>query len=131
MKPTPIDTFTPFWLRDATERFFVDNVFWHSNWHCHRLPDRSFSLNNRQFHICARCTGLVIGMTLVPLAVIIPKTFTIAAITEMALFIIDGASQAFRLRTSNNSIRFFTGLLLPLASIYILLITILAKNNGI
>lgn len=31
---------------------------------CHRLPERSFFYKGRQFPVCARCTGVLIGQIL-------------------------------------------------------------------
>lgn len=31
---------------------------------CHRLPERSFFYRGKQFPVCARCTGVMIGQTL-------------------------------------------------------------------
>jgi hypothetical protein len=45
---------------------FVDSIFLHRWWSCHRLPERSFSVAGRQFHICARCTGVVVGLVASP-----------------------------------------------------------------
>ncbi len=28
---------------------------------CHQMPDRSFFIKNKQFPLCARCTGVIIG----------------------------------------------------------------------
>lgn len=35
---------------------------------CHQIPERSFFLAGHQFAVCARCTGLYVGFTLVTLA---------------------------------------------------------------
>ncbi len=32
---------------------------------CHRITERSFSINGRQFPLCARCTGMYLGVALV------------------------------------------------------------------
>lgn len=36
---------------------------------CHRISDRSFTINGRQFPLCARCTGMYLGALLSMLAI--------------------------------------------------------------
>lgn len=92
---------------------FIDSTFWHRYWHCHQIPSRSFKLNGRQFHICARCTGLATGILFAPLGLLLGfGDSRIYAIIPIAL-IADGATQAIGLRKSTNLIRFLTGLGTP------------------
>lgn len=90
-------------------RIFIDSA-WPHYWGCHRLPDRSFRLHGRQFHLCARCTGIVTGLALSPLFVLAiaasPLWFTAACV---AMFI-DGGTQYLGWRSSNNVLRFLVGL---------------------
>lgn len=83
---------------------------------CHQIPERSFRLKGKYFPVCARCTGLYLGvfsyfiysyqnyinysinLTLIAILMIIP-TF------------IDGFTQFIGLRESNNRLRFFSGIL--------------------
>ena len=37
-------------------KIFIDNPYL-CYYGCHRNPKRSFFINNRQFNVCARCTG--------------------------------------------------------------------------
>ena len=77
---------------------------------CHQKPERSFFYKQKQFPICSRCTGIVIGAVI---------GFIIASITAPNLLfilgfiplIVDGTTQYFGLRKSNNTLRFITGLL--------------------
>ena len=89
-------------------RVFIDSVLIHS-WPCHRLPGRSFFLRGRQFHICARCTGIISSFLFSPF-------FFIADRDALCLFIIflfmtatDGITQLLEWRESNNFLRFITG----------------------
>ena len=41
--------------------FFIDNPYLYYITKCHQIPERSFFINNRQFNICARCTGIITG----------------------------------------------------------------------
>ncbi len=77
---------------------------------CHQKPERSFFYKQKQFPVCSRCTGIVIGAVI---------GFIIASITAPNFLfilgflplIVDGTTQYFGLRTSNNTLRFITGLL--------------------
>lgn len=94
---------------------FVDSAFWHRYWHCHQIPSRSFRVNGRQFHICARCTGLAAGMLLAPLGFLGKAENLGLYLIFPAALIIDGITQAAQFRTSKNSIRFLTGLGTPIS----------------
>ncbi|MEW9671527.1 DUF2085 domain-containing protein [Ammoniphilus sp. 3BR4] len=78
---------------------------------CHRLKARSFSIFGKQFPICARCTGILVGFLLMPVVLFIPWSipFWIGLLLNIPM-IIDGYTQLKRWRQSNNSLRFFTGL---------------------
>lgn len=77
---------------------------------CHQKPERSFFYKEKQFPVCSRCTGIVIGAA---------AGFVLASLTQPNLIfvlgfiplIIDGTTQYYGLRTSNNTLRFVTGLL--------------------
>jgi uncharacterized membrane protein len=77
---------------------------------CHRIPSRSFFYKGRQFPLCARCTGIYLGYLSLPF-------FTVDLIQINLLFsillilptIIDGLTQAYCSRESNNVLRFVTG----------------------
>ena len=83
---------------------------------CHRIPERSFFYRNHQFPVCARCTGFYIS-----LIIYFIYTYFYYADYSMKLIIfamillipaaIDGTTQLFSLRLSNNKLRFITGLL--------------------
>lgn len=93
-------------------RLFVDSRFLHTAWHCHRRPERSFRVRNRQFHVCARCTGIFTGLLLTPLWLPlhpIGGTLLASAVLANAL---DGGTQYLRWRQSNNGLRLALGLLL-------------------
>ena len=81
---------------------------------CHRKPERSFFIKGHQFPVCARCTGFYTG-----LAIFLLYTFFYTIeynITSLIISIIllipvsiDGFTQLFGLRESNNNLRFITG----------------------
>ncbi|MBK8550079.1 MAG: DUF2085 domain-containing protein [Ignavibacteria bacterium] len=79
---------------------------------CHRIPSRSFFIKGRQFPLCARCTGIYIGYLSLPF-------FTLDMIHVNLLFsfmliiptFIDGLTQAYCKRESNNILRLITGIM--------------------
>lgn len=84
---------------------------------CHSRPERSFSLRGKRFPICSRCTGfylfLVLGLVLALLSIpagSVSYTFlffaTVVAVGPLA---VDGLTQLFGWRESDNYTRFFTG----------------------
>ncbi|MBQ3346668.1 MAG: DUF2085 domain-containing protein [Synergistaceae bacterium] len=92
-------------------RFFVDNLTLDKYWHCHQIQQRSFFVRGRQFHICARCTGIFIGYIFSPLLFflssgVIVKSFVISAL----IMAIDEFTQLWGWRESVNALRFITGL---------------------
>jgi len=83
---------------------------------CHRKPERSFFIKGHQFPVCARCTGFYITIFIYTLyAYYVPIVYT----PEYILFgillcvpaILDGTTQLFEIRQSNNILRFMTGIL--------------------
>ena len=92
-------------------RIFIDSVWLHKFWGCHRISDRSFFLKGRQFHVCARCTGLLAGLPfsllLFPVRAWCPYVFIVFSV----FLLVDGFTQFFGWRNSNNKIRFITGML--------------------
>ena len=85
---------------------------------CHRLPERSFFLFNWQFPVCARCTGIIIGMLLMPIFhfEIIRPTILFVLISMMPTAI-DGTTQALGRRESNNFLRLLTGILFGMGQV--------------
>ena len=97
-------------IRKTLIGVFVDASWPHRWWHCHRLPERSFSIDGRQFHVCARCTGLVVGFgcswILVPVRHLVPWV----AAAFLLVLSADGLTQLIGWRSSNNALRLLTGL---------------------
>ncbi len=89
---------------------FVDNVLLAKYWRCHQLSERSFFVRGRQFHICARCTGIFTGyiFSLIFLILAGGKVITIFIICAL-IMALDGFTQLWELRESNNILRFITG----------------------
>ena len=79
---------------------------------CHKIPERSFFYKGKQFPVCARCTGMLLGYLSFPLYVLHIFTANIFIVLELNIpAYIDGLTQAANLRESNNTLRLITGLL--------------------
>ena len=81
---------------------------------CHRIPERSFFYKNHQLPVCARCTGFYTGLIVFLIYNwFIPINYTINLfILSIILLIpaaVDGFTQLFGFRKSNNNLRFVTG----------------------
>jgi uncharacterized membrane protein len=99
-------------IQRGLTRVFIDSTFWSRYWHCHKLPNRSFHMNGRQFHVCARCTGIAVGSMLAPLLLlVVPRLSPSLQVIAPSVLVVDGLTQAVGLRESTNWLRFFTGLL--------------------
>jgi len=96
-------------FRRAVVRIFVDSIVIHRWWICHRLPERSFFVAGRQFHVCARCTGMIAGLGLGLFLIPIRSAILPVAAISVAAVALDGMTQMFGWRTSNNVLRFGTG----------------------
>ena len=79
---------------------------------CHQRSDRSFHFRGRQFPLCARCTGLMIGCFFYPLFLFNIIDIPIYLIVALHMpMIIDGLRQVYLNQESTNILRFVTGLL--------------------
>lgn len=79
---------------------------------CHQIPERSFHYKNKQFPVCARCTGIIVGYFTIPLFYygIIKISILIIIILSIPL-LIDPITQYLGFRESNNTLRLITGIL--------------------
>ena len=83
---------------------------------CHARPERSFFFRGKQFPICARCTGELIGMLAgIPIIIIwgCPKIPYVIILMIPMLF--DGFLQLLTSYESGNLRRLFTGMLFGVA----------------
>jgi len=88
-------------------------------WVCHQIPERCFVINGKHMPLCSRCFGLYSSMVIGFLTSLIFNLGTLFNKKEMLIigFIIcfplalDGITQLFKWRESNNIIRFITGIL--------------------
>jgi len=78
---------------------------------CHRRKDRSINFFGLENYLCSRCIGLlfggIFGIILLLIRIEIPIILLILLTIPM---LIDGFTQLFYWRESNNVIRFFSGL---------------------
>lgn len=78
---------------------------------CHRRPDRSFYIVGKKMPLCARCASILAGYLLAPVFAgmhIVTSYYLIGFL--LLPMLIDGFTQQWKWRTSNNKLRFFTGL---------------------
>lgn len=83
---------------------------------CHRIPERTFKIKGHYFPVCSRCTGIYLGGGF---CLVINNFFNIQETLNLFILsiimilptLIDGLSQFFGLRKSNNPLRFSTGLI--------------------
>jgi uncharacterized membrane protein len=82
---------------------------------CHRKKERTLKIKGHYFPVCARCTGFYISIIIYTvLAMYLPFKYTIiTSVIAILLLIpcaIDGITQLFEFRESNNLSRLLTGL---------------------
>ncbi|MGL6298553.1 MAG: DUF2085 domain-containing protein [Methanobacteriaceae archaeon] len=83
---------------------------------CHRKPERTFKIKNTYFPVCARCTGFYIAAIsyfgyVYYFYVDYNIQLILLAILMLTPAAIDGLTQFYTSRESNNVLRFFTGIL--------------------
>lgn len=76
---------------------------------CHQMPDRSFFIRDRQFPVCARCTGVFIG-NIAAYALFLIYTLPLEfCLTGCAIMFVDWLVQYIGIRKSTNIRRVITG----------------------
>jgi len=88
---------------------------------CHSIPERCFCINNHRLPICARCTGILIGgiITIAINFILNPTLNLIFSVAFIIPMVIDGTTQLFGWRKSNNSLRFLTGFLAGIGIVFL------------
>jgi uncharacterized membrane protein len=83
---------------------------------CHQKPERSFFWKGKQFPVCARCTGIHIGYLTMPLFLFsVIKISLLVSCLCLIPTLVDGLTQAYWNRESNNFLRVSTGFLFGVA----------------
>lgn len=86
---------------------------------CHARADRSFFFRGKQFPICARCTGELIGMiTGIPIAIFIGYPDFSVVLLMMLPMVFDGFLQLLTSYESGNIRRVVTGTIFGVAFIF-------------
>ncbi|MDR0460817.1 MAG: DUF2085 domain-containing protein [Nitrososphaerota archaeon] len=92
------------------------------NFFCHRLEERCIKIGKHTSFLCARCTGLVTGAGLAVVLLAVSVTLPLYVLGLICLpLLIDGFTQLFNLRKSNNPLRFISGILFAVGIILIML----------
>ena len=81
---------------------------------CHRRPERSFFIHGHQFPVCSRCTGFYITIIAYTIyayytPIVYTPQYVLLGVILLLPAVVDGVTQAFNLRESNNTLRFVTG----------------------
>ena len=90
---------------------------------CHCRPDRSFFFRGRQFPVCARCTGELIGMALLFPTWAIGHPNAICSLALLFPLVADGMLQLCTRYESGNLRRLVTGVLFGYALANLLLLS--------
>ncbi len=79
---------------------------------CHQKPERCFNVNGYIFPLCARCCGVTIGQIISIVFCLFGYRVNIYISIVMLLVMgVDWFIQFIKIKESNNTRRFFTGLL--------------------
>ena len=91
---------------------------------CHQMASRSFVVKNRQFPVCARCTGCFSGYIVGIFIYFIWAVPLYICISLCMIMLIDWSIQYLKIKESNNCRRFITGFLCGIGYINIFLIVL-------
>lgn len=91
---------------------------------CHQIPERSFFIKGKQFPICARCTGVLIGYFIAYTLFLIISLPAEYCLIGCAIMFVDWYIQFIGLCISTNVRRLFTGIIggYSLATLYCMII---------
>ena len=91
---------------------------------CHQIDERSFHFGIRKFPICARCTGIYVGLFIGMITTWFFVLPTLISLFLMLLMVVDGYTQLKTRYESTNAKRFITGLLFGLATVSLTVVLI-------
>lgn len=95
---------------------------------CHNLCERSFKIKDYYLPICARCSGIYLGVFLSFSKVTLEYNFVVSVMLMIPL-LIDGLVQRYTRYNSNNSKRFISGILFGIASIDLFLLMVYTNEK--
>lgn len=78
---------------------------------CHQMPKRSFFFNGKQFPVCARCTGVIVGQIIAYSTFFFIPQSADMCIIGCAVMFIDWYIQFIGIRKSTNIRRLITGII--------------------
>lgn len=78
---------------------------------CHQMACRSFFVKGYQFPICARCTGVTVGLVVAVVLFFFYRLPLWVSVACCAVMLGDWLLQYFDIKESNNIRRFITGVL--------------------
>lgn len=101
---------------------------------CHGRDDRSFHFRNHKFPICARCTGIYLSAFLYLFyGYVVAINYTMMHVYVACILIIpcavDGFTQLFQWRESNNTLRFVTGFMAGIGMMMLIRIVTLVSQT--
>ena len=71
-----------------THSYTLNGADWMGYAVCHRITERSFTVNGRQFPLCARCTGMYLGAALVLVIIFLSGRSRWANLPSMKIMIV-------------------------------------------
>ncbi len=78
---------------------------------CHQMADRSFFIKKRQFPLCARCTGVIIGYVFVFASAAFYKFPVWICFVFCSIMFFDWLIQFMGIKKSSNLRRLITGII--------------------
>nr|WP_269748813.1 DUF2085 domain-containing protein [Lysinibacillus timonensis] len=91
---------------------------------CHRIPERCLHIKGEPMPICTRCFAILIGYLCLPFTLLFSNIPLWVPILLSLPMIIDGFTQRWKWRESNNLLRFITGLLFGIGQTTVISIVI-------
>lgn len=96
---------------NAKDKFWIKTMRFGHRLGCHQMPERSFTIKEYQFPVCARCTGVILGQALEILLLCCGLDMGfLPAIILSAIMGLDWGIQFIKLKESTNVRRLISGI---------------------